>query len=262
MTEPVVIDRDAAVATVTIDRADRRNALDRPTKIALRRALDEVAADPAVRAVVLTGAGSAFCVGQDLGEHAAALEDDAGTAFATVDEHYNPIVMALATMPKPVIAAVNGMCVGAGLGFALACDLRVLAAGASLGTAFSAIGLTCDSGLSSTLSRAVGESRAKELVLLARPFSSEDAVAWGISGEVVPGEDVLSSAQALATRLAAGPTAAYAASKRAIADAWTMTLPEVLRAERAAQQALGLTADHQGAVAAFLAKQKPAFTGR
>ena len=259
---PVAVDHDAAVATVTIDRPDRRNALDRETKIALRQALEAVASDPAVRAVVLTGAGTSFCVGQDLGEHAAALADDASTAFATVDEHYNPIVVALATMPKPVVAAVNGTCVGAGLGFALACDLRVLAAGASLGTAFTAIGLTCDSGLSSTLARAVGESRAKELVLLARPFSSEDAVAWGIAGDVVPSEDVMSSAQSLAARLAAGPTAAYAASKKALADAWTMTLPEVLRAEAAAQQALGLTADHQDAVAAFLAKQRPTFAGR
>ena len=262
MTAPVTVGRDAAVATVTIDRADRRNALDRETKVALCQALEDVAADPAVRAVVLTGAGSSFCVGQDLGEHAAALDEDASTAFATVDEHYNPIVAALATMTKPVVAAVNGTCVGAGLGFALACDLRVLAAGASLCTAFSAIGLTCDSGLSSTLARSVGESRAKELVLLARPFSSEDAVAWGISGEVVPGEDVLSSAQALAATLAAGPTAAYAASKKALAEAWTMALPEVLRAEGAAQQSLGLTTDHQGAVSAFLAKQKPTFTGR
>ena len=262
MTSPITVNRDAAVATVMIDRADRRNALDTETKVALRQALEDVAADPAVRAVVLTGAGSSFCVGQDLGEHAAALDEDASTAFATVDEHYNPIVTALATMPKPVVAAVNGTCVGAGLGFALACDLRVLAAGASLGTAFSAIGLTCDSGLSSTLARSVGESRAKELVLLARPFSSEDAVRWGISGDVVPGEDVLSSAQALAARLAAGPTVAYGASKKAIADAWTMTLPDVLRAEGVAQQSLGLTTDHQGAVAAFLAKQKPTFTGR
>ena len=259
---PVLVERDTAVATVTINRPDRRNALDKATKVALRDALAEVAADEAVRAVVLTGCGSAFCVGQDLGEHAAALAADAGTAFDTVGEHYNPIVTALATMPKPVVAAVNGTCVGAGLGFALACDLRVLAAGASLGTAFSAIGLTCDSGLSLTLSRAVGESRAKELVLLARPFSTEDAVGWGIGGDVVPADEVLATAQRIAARLASGPTAAYAASKRAITDASTMTLPEALRAEGAAQHALGLSADHQGAVSAFLAKEKPIFIGR
>lgn len=258
---PVLVEHNAAVATVTIDRPDRRNALDEETKVALRDALEAVAGDEAVRAVVLTGSGSAFCVGQDLGEHAAALAADASTAFDTVDLHYNPIVTALVTMPKPVVAAVNGTCVGAGLGFALACDLRVLAAGASLGTAFSAIGLTCDSGLSLTLARAVGESRAKELVLLAKPFSSEEAVGWGVSGEVVPADEVLASAQWVAAKLASGPTAAYAASKKAIAGAWTTTLPEALRAEGLAQQALGLTADHQGAVTAFLAKEKPVFLG-
>lgn len=259
---PVLVDRDGGVAIVTINRPERRNALDAITKAALRDALTSVAEDESVRAVLLTGAGPAFCVGQDLGEHAAALEADAATAFDTVDEHYNPIVRALETMPKPVVAAVNGACVGAGLGFALACDLRVVADDASFGTAFSAIGLTCDSGLSSTLARAVGSARAKELVLLARPFSAEDAVAWGIASTIVPADEVHAAGLAMAQRLAAGPTAAYAASKRAIADAATLTVDEALVAEGRAQAALGLTSDHQGAVASFLAKEKPTFTGR
>src|SRR5882757_10901624 len=122
---PVLVDRIGPVATVTINRPDRRNALDTATKVALREALVEVGADSTVRAVVLTGAGSAFCVGQDLAEHAEVLSTDAAKAFETVDEHYRPIVVALTTMPKPVVAAVNGACVGAGLGLALACDLRV-----------------------------------------------------------------------------------------------------------------------------------------
>lgn len=125
-----------------------------------------------MRAVVLTGTGKAFCVGQDLAEHAEALRADPDTTFATVHEHYNPIVTLLATMPKPVIAAINGTCVGAGLGFALARDLRVIARTARFGTAFTKIGLTCDSGLSASLGRTVGSARASELILLGEPFTA------------------------------------------------------------------------------------------
>jgi 2-(1,2-epoxy-1,2-dihydrophenyl)acetyl-CoA isomerase len=260
--QPVLVERDGAVATVTINRPDRRNALDTATKVALRDALVEVAADATVRAVVLTGAGSAFCVGQDLAEHAAALQADAATAFDTVDEHYSRIVVALATMPKPVIAAVSGACVGAGLGLALACDLRVLSSSAKFGTAFTAIGLTCDSGLSASLVRAVGRSRASELVLLGETFGAEQALAWGISGTVAEPDEVLAQAQGLAQRLAAGPTRAYAESKALLDAASSSSLPDVLTAESAAQHRLGLTADHQRAVAAFLAKEKPTFDGR
>lgn len=258
---PVSIERDRAVATVTLARPDRRNALTRELKTALRDALQEVAADASVRAVVLTGAGSAFCVGQDLAEHAATLEADPASAFDTVAEHYSPIVTAIATMPKPVVAAVNGTCVGAGLGFALACDLRVFAAGATLGTAFSAIGLTCDSGLASTLPRAVGEARARELVLLGRNFTPEEAVGWGIAGQIVPPDEVAAAAAELAVRLAAGPTVAYAESKRLLAGAFDRTLAATLAAEGAGQTRCGATRDHAGAVAAFLKRERPTFAG-
>jgi 2-(1,2-epoxy-1,2-dihydrophenyl)acetyl-CoA isomerase len=259
-TLPVLVERNDATATVIINRPDRRNALDTATKIALRDALESVAADGTVRAVVLTGAGS--CVGQDLGEHADAMQADATTAFDTVDEHYSPIVAALATMPKPVIAAVNGACVGAGLGLALACDLRIVSSAAKFGTAFSAIGLTCDSGLSATLVRAVGQSRASELVLLGDAFDAHQALAWGIGGTIVDPEDLLTRAQDLAQRLAAGPTRAYAESKSLLAAAASSTLGDALTAESAAQHRLGLTSDHQGALTAFMAKEKPTFDGR
>jgi len=263
---PVLIERDAtddgALATVTLNRPDRRNALTRELKAALVAALEEVGSDSGVRAVVLAGSGSAFCVGQDLGEHAAALEADPATAFDTVAEHYSPIVTALATMPKPVVAAVNGTCVGAGLGFALACDLRVFAAGATLGTAFSAIGLTCDSGLAGTLPRAVGEARARELVLLGRNFTPEEAVPWGIAGEIVPAEEVVATATRIAARLAAGPTTAYAESKRLLAGALDRTLAETLAEEAVGQARCGLTQDHAAAVTAFLDRERPTFTGK
>ena len=260
----VRVEYDGAVASVVLDDPEARNALTAVSKVALRDALQAVAADPEVRAVVLTGSGKAFCVGQHLGEHATALEEGGSeAAFATVAEHYAPIVRALTEMPKPVVAAVNGACVGAGLGFALACDLRVLAAGAVLSTAFSGIGLTCDSGLSATLVRAVGEARARRLVLLGETFTAEDAVAWGIEGQVVDPDAVVGTARDLAARLAAGPTLAYAESKRLLAAAAAgASLADVLAAEGAAQTRLGATEDHRNAVAAFLGKRRAEFTGR
>jgi 2-(1,2-epoxy-1,2-dihydrophenyl)acetyl-CoA isomerase len=262
MSEEVLVERSGAIATVTINRPDRHNALNLSTKVALRDELHAVADDDSVRAVVLVGSGKAFCVGQDLAEHADALRADPATAFDTVDKHYSPIVAFLATMPKPVIAAVNGACVGAGLGLALACDLRVLSASAKFGTAFSAIGLTCDSGLSVTLVRAVGQSRASELVLLGDTFGTDQALAWGISGAVAAPDEVLARAEELAHRLAAGPTQAYAESKALLAAASSSSLHDALSVESAAQHRLGHTRDHQGAVAAFLNKQRPTFDGR
>ena len=260
--DPVLVDRRDAVATVTINRPERRNSLNAEVKDALRDALAEVGGDARVRAVVLTGAGEHFCAGQDLKEHAEGLAAGAVSAFATVADHYAPIVHSLATMPKPVVAAVEGNCVGAGLGFALACDLRVIASDATLATAFSSIGLTCDSGLSHTLPRAVGEARASRLVLLAEPFTAAQAVEWGIDSDVSDPGVTLVAATALAERLAAGPTAAYAESKRLLAESWGRDLAASLAAEGAAQTRAGSTEDHAAAVTAFLSKQRPVFAGR
>ncbi len=266
MADPAVLlhrdEEDSAVAVLTLNRPGRYNALTDELKNALLHTLTRVAADPAVRAVVLTGAGKAFCVGQDLVEHAANLERGADTAFNTVTEHYNPIVRTLAAAPKPVVAAVNGSCVGAGLGFALACDLRVAAAGVRFSTAFTGIGLTADSGLSASLAHAVGTCRATELLLLGEPFTAEQAHAWGLVREVVPAPEVLGAALVLARRLAAGPTMAYAEVKRAVRFGAVNDLPAVLTHEAAAQARLAGTRDHRGAVVDFLAKRKPIFEGR
>ena len=261
MTEPVLFQIEGAVATVIINRPDQRNALDAAAKALLLERLRQAAGDEAIRAVVLTGAGSAFCVGQDLGEHAQALAADPATAFDTVDEDYNPVITLLATMAKPVVAAVNGTCVGAGLSLALACDLRVLSSAAKLGTAFSGIGLTCDSGLSVTLVGAVGQARAAQLMLLGSVFTAEEAVGWGISGIIADPAKTVGAAIELAEGLAAGPTRAFAETKALLNAASSATLAEALAAESAAQHRLGLTSDHQNAVTAFLRKEQPTFSG-
>jgi 2-(1,2-epoxy-1,2-dihydrophenyl)acetyl-CoA isomerase len=253
----VTIEREGAVASVILPGP----ALSLAVKEGLLESLLAVAADDQVRAVVLAGTGRAFCVGQDLAEHAAALDKDPATALDTVQQHYNPIVTALTTMAKPAVAAVNGTCVGAGLGLVLACDFAVVAETAVLGTAFTGIGLTCDSGLSVTLPAGVGMPRARALLLRPTTFSAEQAVSWGLPFELVPAAQVRTAAAALAAELAAGPTAAYAETKRLLADGASRPLADSLAAEGAAQRRLGTTADHGSAVRAFLAKQKPAFQG-
>jgi 2-(1,2-epoxy-1,2-dihydrophenyl)acetyl-CoA isomerase len=240
----------------------RTPALTRVGKERLLTGLRQLSADDAVRAVVLTGTGRVFCAGQDLAEHAAALDADPATAFQTLALHYHPIVLALTGMPKPVVAAINGTCAGAGISLALACDIRICAHTAKFATAFTGIGLTFDSGLSATLTRAVGTARASELILLGEPFTAQQALEWGLVGRLANQEDVLTEARALATRLAAGPTLAYAEAKKAIQAAALPTLPSVLAAEQSAQSSLGQTSDHKDAVQAFLAKQRPEFHGR
>ncbi|SOD72802.1 2-(1,2-epoxy-1,2-dihydrophenyl)acetyl-CoA isomerase [Jatrophihabitans sp. GAS493] len=246
------------IARVVLPRA----SLDTAGKSWLLERLTTVGADPNIRVVVLTGEGRAFCVGQDLKEHAAALAGDPRTTFDTLAAHYEPIVSAITSMPKPVLAAINGTCVGAGLSFALACDLRIARAGAVFATAFTGIGLSFDSGLSATLARAVGYARASELIIRGDSFTAEQALAWGLVGEVVAAEEWDTAVDALATRLAHGPTQAYAAAKAALASGWGAPLPEVLHRERTDQIRLGSTEDHRGAVESFLAKQRPTFTGR
>ena len=166
---------DGAVATITMSTP----SLGLAAKQMLLAAVTEAAGDDGVRAVVLTGTGRVFTAGQDLREHADALREAGPDAFGTIAAHYNPLITALATMAKPVLAAINGTCAGAGLGLALACDLRIAAQGARFATAFTGIGLTPDSGLSASLARAVGTARASELIILSTPFTAEDALSWG-----------------------------------------------------------------------------------
>ncbi len=262
MSDVLLIERNAGVATLTMNRPDSMNSLSVALKEALLDAARDVSADPAVRAVVLTGTGRGFCVGQDLREHVALLEANDPAPLSTVRVHYNPLVLTLARMPKPVIAAVNGMAAGAGAGLAFACDFRIAARTAGFLLAFANVGLTLDSGVSWTLQRLVGQARATALAILAEPVNAESALEMGLVNAVVEPDHVLPAAQELATRLAAGPTAAYAAIKESIGYAATADLESALAKEDELQTAMGRTEDHRTSTAAFVAKQKPTFLGR
>ena len=256
---PITYEVADGVATVTLARPDAMNSLTLTAKVALRDALHAAAADSAVRCVVLTGSGRAFCVGQDLREHVAR---DPADGMNTVVEHYNPIVTAIATMPKPVIAAVNGIAAGAGSSMAFAADFRVLASSAGFNTAFAAIAFSCDTGASWTLPRLVGQARAIDLLMRPRTVGAQEALELGLATSVVDDEAFEAAVAALATELAQGPTLAYGAIKRAVAYSATHDLPSSLEHEGQKMALTAGSADHQVAVQAFLAKEKPVYSGR
>lgn len=258
MSDTVTRTDDDGVATLTLQRPGLSHAV----RADLLAAVREVAADDSVRAVLLTGTGRAFCVGQDLAEHLDALRGHAATSLAVVEDEYNPLILALSALPVPVVVGINGACAGAGLGIALAGDLRVAAEGAKFTTAFAGVGLSSDSALAARLVHFVGGSRATQLLLIPDPFPAETAERWGLVHRVVPAENVLAEAQALAARLANGPTAAYRAMKTVLATAATDSLEETLALEARLQARLGQTADHREAVEAFLTKRAPNFSGR
>ena len=262
MTDPVLLDVTQAVATITLNRPDGMNSLTVAAKVALNEAVRTVAADPSVRALILTGSGRAFCVGQDLREHAALFHAGDSAPLSTVTEHYNPLVTMLSELPIPTIAALNGTAAGAGLGLACALDLRIAAAGSKFTTAFAGIGLTADSGLSWTLPRLIGAGRATALLLLAEPFTAEHALEMGMVNMVVPPEKVLDVATELAVRLASGPATAYGLLKQSVRFGASATLVETLAKEDELQTLAGRTSDHLGAVESFLAKTPPVFQGR
>ncbi len=255
-------DVDGAVATITLSRPEVLNALNVAMKEALLDALIAAGADDGVRAVILTGSGRAFCVGQDLREHAALLTSQDPSLGTAVRDYFSPLALTVASMPKPVIAAVNGVAAGAGAALAFAADFRFAADDAAFTLAFSQLGLAPDTGTSWTLQRLVGYGRATALLMLSDPFSAPQALEMGLINAVVPGHALLVNVAELATRLAAGPTAAYAAVKEALSFAATSDLPAALEREAELQARCGATADHHSATTAFLAKQQPVFTGR
>ncbi|WP_314171937.1 enoyl-CoA hydratase-related protein [Streptomyces winkii] len=262
MSDTVLYDVTEGLATVTLNRPDAMNALNDELKSALRDTLQQAAEDESVRAVLLTGNGRAFCVGQDLKEHIGALKSGGGNALRTVEDHYNPITLAIAGMPKPVVAAVNGVAAGAGAGFAFAADHRILAESAAFNTSFAGIALTADSGISWTLPRLVGPGRAADLLFFPRSVRSGEALELGLAHRVVPDGELAEQALTVARELAQGPTRAYAAIKESLAYGAGHSLAETLEKEAELQIRAGASEDHQAAVEAFVNKEKPRFTGR
>jgi 2-(1,2-epoxy-1,2-dihydrophenyl)acetyl-CoA isomerase len=261
--QPVTYDVTEGVATITLNRPDAMNSLDVATKEALRDAVTTAADDEGVRAVVLTGSGRAFCVGQDLKEHVQILQSgDTSALFDTVPKHYNPIVQAVATMPKPVIAAVNGVAAGAGASLAFACDFRVLADTAGFNLAFTGIALSCDTGASWTLPRLVGRAKAIELLYFPRTIPAAEAEELGLATRVVSADDLDREVGDLARTLAAGPTKAFGAVRRAVAHSAGHDLETSLAFEADMMAMTGATRDHHQAVESFVAKEKPRFEGR
>ncbi|WP_020385650.1 enoyl-CoA hydratase/isomerase family protein [Kribbella catacumbae] len=263
MSDSVAYDVTAGVATITLNRPEAMNSLDTPTKVALRDTVQAAAEDEAVRCVVLTGTGRAFCVGQDLKEHVGLLQSgDMDALWSTVPDHYAPIALALAGMPKPVIASVNGVAAGAGASMAFACDFRVVAETAGFNFAFTGIALSCDTGISWTLPRLIGQAKATELLYFPRTIPAAEALTLGLATSVVPAEELATATAELATRLANGPTVAYGAIRQSILYSATSTLAEALEFEAGKMNLTGGTEDHRNGVASFVAKEKPTFQGK
>lgn len=250
----VLTQRDGAVLTITLNRPEVFNAFNAALHAALREALAE-AADPAVRAVVLTGAGKGFCAGQDLKEFAEMPE----SIRERLEQTYHPNIRAIRALEKPVLAAVNGPCAGAGLSLACACDLRIAADSATFVPGFIGIGLVPDSGGSWFVHRLLGFARAFEWMTSNRKLTAAEAHAWGLVSEVT--DDLAVRAAELAAEYAGRPTRGIGLTKRLFEHAFTASLDEQLELEAALQQEATGTADFAEGVAAFLEKRPPRFTG-
>ena len=259
---PILSTLEAGVLEITLNRPDRLNAFNEPMHGLLRAAIQRAHDDEAVRAVLITGAGRGFCAGQDLGDRDPRKMDGPPDLGHTLETCYNPTLRLIRSLEKPVIAAVNGVAAGAGASMALACDIVLAARSARFIQAFSKIGLTPDAGGSWTLSRLVGEARAKGLALTAEPLGAEQAESWGLIWKALDDEALMPEARALAARFAAGPTRGLGLTKRSIQSAATRSFEDQLDVERDLQRMAGHSADYAEGVAAFLDKRAPRFQGR
>src|SRR6202790_3293803 len=248
--DTILFSVDSGIARLTLNRPDKLNSFNTQMHGEVRDALDRVRI-LAARVLILTGAGRGFCAGQDLGDRAVAPGSPGVDLGESIDKYYKPLVLALHTLPMPVIAAVNGVAAGAGANIALACDLVIAARSASFVQAFSKLGLLPDSGGTWTLPRLVGLSRALGLTLLGGKLPAEQAAAWGMIWQCVPDAEFGPAVEDLARQLAPAPTRGLARTKQAIYEGLSRTLPQQLDMERDYQGELGHSMDYAEGVAAF-----------
>ena len=259
---PILLAVDQGVAEITLNRPQRLNAFNAAMHQALAEALKQLRRDPALRALLITGAGRGFCAGQDLADRPAGADAAPPDPGATLEQHYNPLIRTLRDLEVPVVAAVNGVAAGAGANLALACDLVLAARSARFVQSFTGIGLVPDCGGTWILPRLLGPARAAGLALTGAELPAEQAAHWGLIWQVLDDEELLDAARDLARDLASGPTRALALTKRALAASPQHSLDQQLDMERDLQRIAGRTEDYREGVAAGMAKRPPRFRGR
>lgn len=258
--ETILVEQEEGVATITLNRPDKYNALNRLVAKELISVFKEAQRSEAIRCLLLTGAGKGFCAGQDLGDSEARSADFSFREH--LEEGYNKMVSWMHSLEKPIVVAVNGACVGAGLGLALAGDIRYASDQAKFRSAFIGIGLAPDSGVSYWLPRLIGPARAAEMLFTNDLIDATTAAQWGLINKVLPHDQLLPAAKALALKLAAGPTRGIGLTKRALNHAWGASFSEQLAYEAQLQEIAGHTADYREGVAAFREKREVQFTGK
>ena len=257
----ILFELQDGVARLTLNRPDRLNSFNVDMHREVREVLQKIAADSAVRVLVLTGAGRGFCAGQDLGDRAVSPGGAGVDIGESIEKYYKPLVLALRNLPMPVIAAVNGVAAGAGASIALACDLVIATRSASFVQAFAKLGLVPDAGGTWFLPRLVGNARALGLAMLGDKLPAEQAAQWGLIWRCVDDAEFKAVVDTLAAQLAAAPTRGLARTKQAIYESWQHTLEEQIDHERDFQSELGRSQDYKEGVAAFVEKRTPKFTG-
>ncbi|MES2320307.1 MAG: 2-(1,2-epoxy-1,2-dihydrophenyl)acetyl-CoA isomerase PaaG [Pseudomonadota bacterium] len=259
--ENITFNIESGIAVLTLSRPDKLNSFTQAMHLEVRAALDALKADNSVRVLLLTGAGRGFCAGQDLSDRAVEPGADGVDLGHSVETYYAPLVMALKTLPMPVICAVNGVAAGAGANLALACDIVLAGKSASFVEVFCKLGLIPDTGGTWHLPRLVGHARAMGMAMLGEKITAEKAEHWGLIWKCVPDETLMAEAMAMATHFSTAPTKGLAFTKQAFAASYANSLEEQLKLEGQMMRELGGSLDYREGVSAFMAKRSPNFGG-